>query len=141
MNIFYPRVRKQKLLTFAVFFLLQFSFYLTVSAGENPRSTLLSSKIIAHWSINQTNDFFYKSEAIQKLAALAPAQITELGCASNGINFYKIVYETADYKGNLVIASGLLAVPDKSVIYDRNIKFSLVNYLHGTLFDCLKYCE
>jgi len=135
MNIFNPRVRKQKLLAVAAFFLLQFVFCFTVNAGENSRSTLLSSKIIAHWSIDQTNDFFYKSDAIQKLAALAPNQVTELGRALNGINFYKIVYETTDFKGNLIIASGLLAIPDKSVIYDRNIKFSLVNYLHGTLFD------
>jgi len=45
----------------------------------------------------------------------------------NGVNFYKITYETPDVQGNTSIASGLMAVPD-----DTTKVYPLLCYQHGT---------
>ncbi len=45
----------------------------------------------------------------------------------NGVNFYKITYETPDVQGNMSIASALMAVPD-----DTTKTYPLLCYQHGT---------
>ncbi|MBK9013834.1 MAG: T9SS type A sorting domain-containing protein [Saprospiraceae bacterium] len=46
---------------------------------------------------------------------------------SNGVNYYKITYETPDAQGNTSIASALMAVPD-----DTTKIYPLLCYQHGT---------
>ena len=45
----------------------------------------------------------------------------------NGVNYYKITYETPDVQGNISIASALMAVPD-----DTTMTYPLLCYQHGT---------
>lgn len=45
----------------------------------------------------------------------------------NGVNLYKVTYNTPDIDGNNSIASGLVAIPDDPAIYP------LLSYQHGTV--------
>ena len=47
----------------------------------------------------------------------------------NGIEMYKILYETPDINGNLDTASGLLVIP----IRDTPLQYPLLCYQHGTV--------
>lgn len=45
----------------------------------------------------------------------------------NGVDLYKVTYNTPDIDGNMSVASGLLAVPD------NNLRHPLLCYQHGTV--------
>ncbi len=66
-------------------------------------------------------------EIKQTLTAQSPLLAVMIP-VSHGVSFYRVVYETVDPQGQVIQASGLLAVP-----LDSDSPLPLLSYQHGTL--------
>ncbi len=82
------------------------------------RGDLVSSSILATHNKDDINKLFAGTDLFGTMPALYD------------VAAYKIVYKTVDTKGNLIDASGLLAIPQKAA----GAKSPLFSYHHGTKF-------
>lgn len=93
-------------------------FYRIVSvpAVQATRGAIISSELL---------DSFSKFE-LQLLITLAGISGVSV---ENGVEVYKVIYETIDVFGQPTVASGAIAVPEGSGVYP------MISYQHGTVFD------
>lgn len=85
-------------------------------AGGLSRGNLVSSNLIKSMSSNEIQT---------KINTTQDLNIT----AVYDVSVYKLVYETVDWDGNAVNASGIVAMPQKN-----NLPSPLLSYQHGTIF-------
>ena len=74
------------------------------------------------------SSFFIDSKSPIEIQDYLDSSVGDFGLsASYGAKMFSIVYETVDQFGNIVIASGMLVIPD-----DSTHAFPLTSFQHGT---------
>ncbi|MBL0332441.1 MAG: hypothetical protein IPP08_02135 [Chlorobiota bacterium] len=80
------------------------------------RGAIVSKQLIKSSTISEIDSFLRSQNLTVKI--------------KNGVDEYKIVYETIDPKGNKINASGFLAIPNSG-----NGSYPIASYQHGTVFE------
>lgn len=122
--------KAQYFLCIALFFVLTAALPLNaapLNAAENVNTgKLLSYQLFRTYSPEEV-DWIMKepmlAETIAKSGITFPA-------AKNGVNVYRLTYNTINTDGSMVTASGIVCLPKLS-----KVEFPLVSYQHGTTFN------
>lgn len=96
----------------------------TTQPAEPPRITNARGALLGGQLIN-TNSVEASTEAASDPTSKVPAVIPQYA-----VNHYRVTYQTMDSTGQLIEASGLVAVPQKPA----GAKSPLLSFQHGTIF-------
>jgi pimeloyl-ACP methyl ester carboxylesterase len=96
-----------------------------VPAGTEQVASGVSYQLIGHWDVDKLNQILKVDTP--KFFGITVAYTP----ARNGVRLYRIIYSSVipELGNKPVVASGLLAVPDKAAI-----SFPLFSYQHGTVY-------